>query len=159
MFWHWLFLFWFIFSILRFLSYHNKRTRVIAKANFNLQPMYLPRSIPKEKNFIPFSSQTPDHEHLVDVPGQVKLDTQKAWLFYNGSITIWLPKSQVEWDERDKIMTMPTWLAKEKGLVQDADAEQRKEKPRPLRSNPNLHHATDKLSRFILLLNRIRTLP
>ena len=32
-------------------------------------------------------------------------------------VAVWLPKSQVEVDERKKIITMPSWLAIEKELV------------------------------------------
>ncbi len=54
---------------------------------------------------------------LEDIAGEVQGETEKAYRFYDGSITVWLPKSQCEWDDRDKIMTMPEWLAKEKGLI------------------------------------------
>jgi uncharacterized protein (DUF2461 family) len=32
-------------------------------------------------------------------------------------VAVWLPKSQVEVDERRNIITMPEWLAIEKGLI------------------------------------------
>lgn len=54
---------------------------------------------------------------LTDVEGQVVGETEKGFKFYNGSVTEWLPKSQVEWDEESKIMTMPEWLANEKGFI------------------------------------------
>ena len=54
---------------------------------------------------------------LVDISGEITVETDKAWLFYDGAREVWLPKSQCEWDERSKEMTMPEWLAKEKELI------------------------------------------
>lgn len=55
--------------------------------------------------------------NLIDVAGQLKHETQAAYLFFDGSQEVWLPKSQCEWDSSDKTMTMPEWLAKDKGLI------------------------------------------
>ncbi len=33
------------------------------------------------------------------------------------TIAVWLPKSQVEVDEKRKVITMKEWLAEEKGLL------------------------------------------
>jgi hypothetical protein len=61
---------------------------------------------------------------LVDIAGELvtPYETEKAFHFYDGTTTVWLPKSQVEWDESDRkpfsgTMTMPEWLAKDKGLI------------------------------------------
>lgn len=54
---------------------------------------------------------------LVDLSGEVRGETEKAYRFYDGKTTAWVPKSQVEWDEEEKTMTMPVWLAQERGLV------------------------------------------
>lgn len=54
---------------------------------------------------------------LVDIAGEVKGETEKAWRFFDGTRTVWLPKSQVEWDATDKTMAMPEWLAREKELI------------------------------------------
>lgn len=54
---------------------------------------------------------------LVDISGEVRRETPKAFLFYDGAREVWLPKSQVEWDAEGKEMTMPEWLGKEKGLI------------------------------------------
>lgn len=54
---------------------------------------------------------------LVDIEGEVRGQTEKAYRFYNGSVEVWLPKSQVEWDFDNKTMAMPEWLALEKGLI------------------------------------------
>lgn len=56
-------------------------------------------------------------KELVDIAGDIKDETEKAYRFFDGTRTEWLPKSQCEWDERDKTMTMPEWLALEKGLI------------------------------------------
>lgn len=52
---------------------------------------------------------------LVDVAGAVKRETEKAWLIDFGDGEIWLPKSQVE--VTDNIVTMPEWLALNKGII------------------------------------------
>lgn len=61
---------------------------------------------------------------LVDIAGELvePFQTEKAWRFYDGNVTVWLPKSQVEWDASDRnpnsgTMTIPTWLATEKELI------------------------------------------
>lgn len=54
---------------------------------------------------------------LIDIAGEVKGETEKAYRFYDGKETVWLPKSQVEWYEDEGTMTMPEWLALEKGLI------------------------------------------
>ncbi len=52
---------------------------------------------------------------LIDITGDVKGETEKAYRFYDGKTTVWLPKSQVEWD--GETMTMPEWLALDKELI------------------------------------------
>jgi hypothetical protein len=54
---------------------------------------------------------------LTDISGEIKGETEKAYRFYDGKITVWLPKSQCEWDDLEEVMTMPEWLAKEKELI------------------------------------------
>ena len=92
--WHLVFLLFFAFSIIRFaiyLSHSTQRTRRMSTTNW--------------------------HYSLADVRGEVRNETGRAWQFYNGTTTVWLPKSQCEWDAGSKVMTMPEWLAKEKGLI------------------------------------------
>jgi hypothetical protein len=57
--------------------------------------------------------------NLVDISGELvaPFETEKAYRFYDGKTTVWLPKSQCEWDRVDRVMTMPEWLATEKGLT------------------------------------------
>ena len=56
-------------------------------------------------------------KELIDIAGEIKHETDAAYRFYDGARTVWLPKSQVEWYEDDKIMVVPVWLAKEKELI------------------------------------------
>ena len=55
----------------------------------------------------------------VEIAGEVKGESRSglAYLFYDGKITVWLPKSQCQWDEEEKTMLMPEWLAMEKELI------------------------------------------
>lgn len=54
---------------------------------------------------------------LVDLAGELRGETERAWRFFDGERTVWLPKSLCEWDERDRVMTMPEFVAQEKGLI------------------------------------------
>jgi hypothetical protein len=55
---------------------------------------------------------------LVDIPGKVDIETPLAYRFYDGrNEAVWLPKSQCEWDAGTQTMTMPEWLALDKGLI------------------------------------------
>jgi hypothetical protein len=56
-------------------------------------------------------------KELADISGEIQGETEKAYRFFDGTRTVWLPKSQCEWDPQDKTMTMPEWLAKEKELI------------------------------------------
>jgi hypothetical protein len=55
-------------------------------------------------------------EKLFDIAAEVRGETDKAWRLFDGKVTEWVPKSQVE-DNRDGTFTMPEWLAKEKGFA------------------------------------------
>jgi hypothetical protein len=54
---------------------------------------------------------------LVDIAGEIQGESDKAFRFFDGDRTVWLPKSQVEWDPDAKTMAMPEWLAKDKELI------------------------------------------
>jgi len=55
---------------------------------------------------------------LVDLTdGVVVGETEKAYRFVYEDKTVWLPKSQCEWDKDSRTMTMPEWLAIDKELV------------------------------------------
>lgn len=59
----------------------------------------------------------PMKSDLVDIACEIKRETEKAYLIFDGDKEVWLPKSQVEWDQDAKTMAMPEWLATEKGLI------------------------------------------
>ena len=53
---------------------------------------------------------------LVDIAAELRHETEKAFLIFDGAKTVWLPKSQVE-QNGDGTFTMPEWLAIEKELI------------------------------------------
>ena len=61
---------------------------------------------------MPRSSNT-----ILDLDGEVRGETERAWRFYDGRTTVWLPKSLCEWDAESKTMQVPEWLALNKGLI------------------------------------------
>jgi RNase P/RNase MRP subunit p29 len=54
---------------------------------------------------------------LVEIAGKVRGETAAAYRFHDGERTVWLPKSQCQWDPDAATMEMPEWLATEKELV------------------------------------------
>ena len=57
----------------------------------------------------------------VEFCGDLKYETEKAYLVFDGINEVWIPKSQVQesrlisgiaWE-----FTIPQWLAKEKGII------------------------------------------
>jgi hypothetical protein len=56
-------------------------------------------------------------DNLIDLYGEVVHETELAYKFDDGTQSVWLPKSQVEWDPDEKVMTVPAWLALEKELI------------------------------------------
>lgn len=55
-------------------------------------------------------------EKLIDIACQILNETEKAYRINDGAKIEWVPKSQVE-DNKDGSITMPEWLAKEKGFI------------------------------------------
>jgi hypothetical protein len=53
---------------------------------------------------------------LTDIACELRHETSRAYLIFDGAKEAWLPKSLVERNE-DDTFTMPEWLAKEKGLI------------------------------------------
>lgn len=53
---------------------------------------------------------------LCDVAAEVRRETDKAWLIFDGAREVWIPKSQAE-QNPDGTFTMPEWMANEKGLL------------------------------------------
>src|ERR1700739_1066478 len=67
-------------------------------------------------NMGPIRMSSSSRNRLIDISGVILFDTEKAYRFDGGTgEPVWLPKSQCEWDKDAKEMTMPEWLAKEKG--------------------------------------------
>lgn len=54
---------------------------------------------------------------VVDVSCTIKHETAQAVLINDGDNDIWLPFSQVEVDRTANMVSMPEWLAIEKGLI------------------------------------------
>jgi hypothetical protein len=58
--------------------------------------------------------------NLIDISAQLRGETDKAVRIFDGATTVWLPKSQVEVEHAGDgrvTVTMPEWLAKDKGLI------------------------------------------
>lgn len=53
---------------------------------------------------------------LVDIEGELRGETDRAYRIYDGKTTEWVAKSLVERND-DGSFTMPRWLAVEKGFV------------------------------------------
>jgi hypothetical protein len=54
---------------------------------------------------------------IIEIAGELRAESEKAYYLYDGKELVRLPKSQCEWDETSKTMQMPEWLALEKGLI------------------------------------------
>lgn len=52
---------------------------------------------------------------FVEISGEVRRESERAYLFFDGSREAWVPKSQVETAENG--LHMPEWLAKDKGFI------------------------------------------
>lgn len=55
--------------------------------------------------------------NLVDIACLIEKETEKAYLIDDGVNQAWVPKSMVEYDNDEKVMTMPESLAIEKELI------------------------------------------
>ena len=53
---------------------------------------------------------------LADIAAEVRLETARAWMVFDGAREVWLAKSLVEKND-DGTFTMPEWLAAQKGLI------------------------------------------
>jgi hypothetical protein len=54
---------------------------------------------------------------LVDIAAELRHETLKAYLIFDGDQEVWVPKSLVEYDKDSKTFTMPEWLAKKMELI------------------------------------------
>lgn len=53
---------------------------------------------------------------LVDIAVEIQGETNRAYRVFDGNTIEWVPKSQCERND-DGTITMPEWLAKEKGFI------------------------------------------
>lgn len=54
---------------------------------------------------------------IIEIAGQIRHETEKAYLFFDGDREVWIPKSHGEWDAADSTMQLPEWMAVEKELI------------------------------------------
>lgn len=54
---------------------------------------------------------------IIEIAGEIRGESEKAYRLFDGKKTEWVPKSQCEWDDKDKTMQMPEWLAMDKGFL------------------------------------------
>ena len=54
---------------------------------------------------------------LVDIAAELRHETLKAYLIFDGDQEVWVPKSLVEHNEDDGTFIMPEWLAKKLELI------------------------------------------
>ena len=60
---------------------------------------------------------TAGRSNIIDIVGELRRETEKAYCVFDGTKEVWLPKSQVEYDPDDGTFAMPEWLAMDKGLL------------------------------------------
>ena len=53
---------------------------------------------------------------LIDIAGELRRQTDKAFLIFDGTKEAWLPKALVD-DNGDGTFAMPEWLALREGLI------------------------------------------
>lgn len=58
-----------------------------------------------------------DRDERAEIAGEIRDETDRAWLFHDGARNAWLPRSLCEWDADTKTMDLPLWLAKKRGLI------------------------------------------
>ena len=60
-------------------------------------------------------------KNYIEVSGERKFETDKAILFFDGRIEVWIPKRYIEDTVKDGknmiTITIPEWLAEEKELI------------------------------------------
>ena len=54
---------------------------------------------------------------IIDIAGELRHETDKAFLLFDGDKEVWVPKSHGEWDPYNRVMQMPEWMALQKGLL------------------------------------------
>lgn len=58
-----------------------------------------------------------EDDETVELDGEILDDREVSWKFYDGKTTTFLPKSLCTWDPGTRQMTVPVWLAAQRGLV------------------------------------------
>ncbi len=53
---------------------------------------------------------------IMEIAADLRYETDKAYLLYDGDKEAWLPKSQVE-NNNDGTFSMPEWLAEKVGFI------------------------------------------
>jgi hypothetical protein len=53
----------------------------------------------------------------VEIEAQLKDESERWYLLYDGKRTVRVPKSIVKMSDDETVFTMPEWLALEKGLI------------------------------------------
>jgi len=61
--------------------------------------------------------RTAGRSDIVDIAGELRAETERAFLIFGGAKTVWVPKQLVEHDPCDGTFAMPEWLAHDKGLI------------------------------------------
>jgi len=64
------------------------------------------------------NEETFNQNEMIDIAAELRHETQAAYLLADGAREASVPKSQVE-DNGDWTYTMPSWLAKDKGLCDE----------------------------------------
>lgn len=53
----------------------------------------------------------------VEIAGEIRHETDAAYLFFDGDKEVWLPKAHCEWDPDARTMAVEEWLAMDRGLI------------------------------------------
>lgn len=59
---------------------------------------------------------TKRNHDIIEIAADLRRETEKAYLLYDGSKEAWVPKAQVE-NNSDGTFSMPEWLAMDKGFI------------------------------------------
>jgi hypothetical protein len=53
---------------------------------------------------------------IIEIAADIRVETEKAFLLYDGDKEAWFPKSRVE-NNNDGTFQMPEWLARKAGFI------------------------------------------
>ncbi len=54
---------------------------------------------------------------FVDLACELRHETAKAFLIFDGDKEVWIPRSLAEYDAQSQTLTIPEWLAQREGLI------------------------------------------